>query len=439
MLTTVVSDSLNWLFPMMMWFSSGPQYHAFPQSYTQRPMHFSVSAHLEHQANGMNAELLKVVTGGREVTPNIKDRSLARMKNVNRLGVDIGAELSFVHFPSKFIGKKRTWGYYVGYKNRMVAHAKYSRDTYKLLFYGNSPFKGDTLSLKNEHVRFMAYQQVSFGLVHNIVGKKWTGNMGFALSYLNASNFMDIRIKNGSFYTSPDAFQIQVGAMFDYYGNDGSKNRYHYPNGWGLAGDFFLNLQDASRKNSISIKAQDFGFIRSRKFSQGMALDTSITFEGIALNSPYDVNGAFIQNLGDSATRIINDGKYTGAKWMMVPAQLQIAYNREFIPYKLYGSLIYTQRFFSGAMPMGTIQVWGYPDSQIMIGGSVSYGGWGTYSIGLDLGFDLGKGWMVNLGTKQIQGIIAERKTSGFGGFAGIVKSFSGVKKVKNEKIKVKI
>lgn len=434
MLTTVVSDSLNWLFPMMMWFSSGPQYHAFPTPYLQRPIHFSINANLEHQSNGINAEVLKVITGGREVTPVMKDRSLARLKPVNRLGVDVNAELSFVHFPMCKKQQQSKWGYYIGYKNRFVAHARISPDTYKLLFYGNSPFKGDTLHLKDERVRYMAYQQLSVGFVHNIVSKKWTGNVGLALSYINGSNFGDIRIKNGSFFTSSDAFTIDVGAQFGYFANDATKNRYHYPNASGMSADLFLNLQDPTRKNSISLKLQDFGFMRANNFSQGLKLDTNITFEGIAINSPYDINGDFINNLGDSATRIINSGKYKDGKYIMLPSQLQIAYNRELIPFKLYGSLIYTQRFFSNAMPMGTVQVWGYPDPQIMIGGSVSYGGWGSYSIGVDLGFDLTRGWVLSLGTKQIQGIIAERKSSGFGGYAGIYKSFSGVKNKKGAK-----
>lgn len=434
MLTTVVSDSLNWLFPMMMWFSSGPQYHSFPTPYLQRPIHFSVNANLEHQSNGLNAELLKVISAGREVTPVMKDRSLNRLKNINRLGVDINAELSFVHFPKKFIGKSNRWGYYIGYKNRMVAHGQISRDTYKLLFYGNSPFKGDTLHLKNEQVRYLAYQQLSFGLIHNIVGKKWTGNLGFAFSYVNASNFADIKVKNGSFYTSPDAFSIYAGAGFNMLSNDASKSKYHYPNGWGVSTDLFLNLQDPTRKNSFSIKLQDFGFVKANQFSQGIKLDTALNFEGVIIQSPYDINNEFIQNLGDSASRIINDGKYKSRKIMMLPSQLQIAYNREFIPFKLYGSIIYSQRFYSNAMPMGTVQVWGYPDPQIMIGGSVSYGGWGSYSIGIDLGFDLGKGWVVSLGTKQIQGIVAEKFSSGFGGYAGVHKSFSGIKKQKGGK-----
>lgn len=431
-MVSVVSDTLNWLFPMMMWFSSGPQYHAFPANYTQNPMHFSIQASLEHQSNSLNAELLKVISGGKQISPLMKSRTDKRLKNVNRLGLDLNAELSFVHFPEKFIGKKRNWGYYLGYKNRVVASGRLSRDTYKLMFYGNAPFKGDTLHFRDDRLQFLAYQQLSFGLIHQMTKGKWTGNMGFALSYINASNFADISIRSGHLYTSDDAFTLNAGADFAYYGNDASKGIYHYPNGWGLGADFFLNIQDPTRKNSISIKAQDFGFVQTRKFSQGMALDTSLNFEGVVLNSPYDLNGDFFQNLGDSAMRIVNEGKFTGRRILPLPAQIQIAYNRELIPFKLYGSLIFSQRLFSGAMPMGTIRVWGYPDAQIMIGGSVSYGGWGSYSIGVDLGFDLGKGWVFNLGTNQLQGLVAEKYSSGFGGYFGMVKSFSGIKSKKN-------
>jgi len=434
---SAVSDTLNWLFPMMMWFSSGPQYHPFPQHNLQKPIHFSTRFSVETNSNALNSEIFRVISAGREVTQSMKDRSEKRLRPVTRIGLDVGGEVSFVHFPSKFIGKDRSWGYYIGYKHRFTAFGKVSPDTYRALFYGNSPYKGDTLHFSNEKVRYMAYQQLSFGLIHHVRGKKWTGNYGFALSYVNASNFADISLKNGSLYTSPDAFTLQAGGQFEMFSNDASKPGYHYPNGWGLSGDLFLNLQDPSGRNAISIQARDFGFVKSTAFGNGYSLDTSITFEGVTFSSPYDITGDVFTQLGDSARQIIQAGRYSASRVMPLPAQLSVAYQREFIPFRLYGAAQLSMRFFSGAMPMGTIRVWGYPDPQIMIGGNISYGGWGTYNIGVDLGFDVGRGWVFNLGTNQLQGLIAERAASGFGGYIGLWKSFSGQKNVKkNEKKK---
>lgn len=434
---SAVSDTLNWLFPMMMWFSSGPQYHPFPQHNLQKPIHFSARFGIDHNSNALNAEILRVISAGREVTPSMKDRSQKRLRTQNRIGLDVTGELSFVHFPSKFIGKDRSWGYYIGYKNRLTAFGKISPDTYKALFYGNSPYKGDTLFFSNEKVRYLAYQQLSFGLVHHVRGSGWTGNYGFALSYINASNFGDIRVRNASLYTSPDAFEVSARGNFDVFTNDASKPRYHYPNGWGLGADLFLNLQDPSGRNAISIQARDFGFVKSTAFGNGYALDTAISFDGVSFASPYDISGEVFTQLGDSAQRILNAARYSGSRVLPLPAQLSVSYHREFIPFRLYGSAQLSMRFFSGAMPMGTIRVWGYPDPQIMIGGNISYGGWGTYSVGVDLGFDIGRGWVFNLGTNQLQGLIAERSASGFGAYIGLWKSFSGQKNVKkNEKKK---
>lgn len=390
----------------------------------------------ETNSNALNAEIFRVISAGREVTPSMKDRSEKRLRPLNRLGLDVTGELSFVHFPTDFIGKERSWGYYIGYKNRFSAFGKISPDTYRALFYGNAPYKGDTLYFSDEKLRYMAYQQLSFGLVHQVRGPKWTGNFGFALSYVNASNFADISLQNGSLYTSSDAFTVQAAGRFSMFGNDASKPRYHYPNGWGLSGDFFLNLQDPGRKNAISIQARDFGFVKSTAFGNGYSLDTSITFEGVSFGSPYDITGDVFSQLGDSARQILDAGRYSGSKVIPLPAQLSVSYLREFIPFRLYGSAQLSMRFFSGALPMGTLRVWGYPDPQIMIGGNVSYGGWGTYSIGVDLGFDVGRGWVFNLGTNQLQGLIAERSASGFGGYIGLWKSFSGQKKVKKHEKK---
>jgi hypothetical protein len=86
-------------------------------------------------------------------------------------------------------------------------------------------------------------------------------------------------------------------------------------------------------------------------------------------------------NMNISYSHILADGK------VMLQGGLQLRSLNSYVP------MIYARGIF-------------YPHKSVMLGTMIGYGGFSNLNVGLDVGFDFGKGYVINLSTRNLEGIV---------------------------------
>jgi hypothetical protein len=411
----------DWLIPIFFWFSAQQMTDYSPQDRRDYSMQVHVNSSFEANSNSLNTEMIRFFLSGRYIDENMKDRSLKRMKNQNRLGMEMGTEIGFIHKPDSGFGKN--WSYSVNLGYRFLFGGTFSRDAYRLGLYGNAPFVDERLDLSGLHARFLGYQFLQVGFVKEFAGNKWHKALGFGLGAANANQFFNLSLPRGSLFTREDGQYLDVDADFSFAQNDASKNRFFYPNGFGLFGNLNFAMTDRKR-HLIYLKADQFGMMRFNRFSSTRSLDTAFTFSGVNVDNLLEVNGNVINETVDSLTQGLSGRTAGGAVWLPMPGRVEIGYSYTVLPRRLFMNLSGDYLLFPGYVPRGTLRITGIPDPFVSVSGTLSYGGWGGFNVGLDLGFHFGQGWHFTLGTQTLQSIAAERVSSGLSLRAGLVKRF---------------
>lgn len=411
----------DWLIPVFFWFSTAGSTDYSPVDRNEYKMQLAARVNFETNSNAVNAEMLRFFMNGRYIYDEMKDRSLKRMKTNNRLGLDLGGEISFFHKPDSGLGKNWSYGITVGQK--ILFGGEFNRDAYKLGLYGNAPYAGTTLDFSGLKSRYLNYQYITLGFVKEFEGTKWHKAFGFGASAVNANQFFELNVPRGSLFTETDGLELQLDGNYQLRQNDGSKNKFFYPNGFGVAGSLEFRMTDRKR-HMFTLRAANVGFLRFNKFSSERSLDTTFNFTGLQVNNVFDLNGNFFNNAADSlSSRLVGSSK-SSAQFLPMPADFEISYTYAAIPTKLFVGASADYKYFPGYFPRFSVRVIGMPDQMITISGILSYGGWGGFNGGLDLAFHLTQGWHFTLGSHTLQGIIFERNTSGLSFRAGLTKRF---------------
>ncbi len=416
----------DWLIPIFFWFSSQNVTDYRPQDRSDYRMQVHALGSFEANSNSVNTEMLRFFLAGRYIDETMKNRSLKRMKDQNRLGMEMGAEFGFLHKPEKGFGKN--WSYSVNLGYRFLFGGNFSRDAYKLGLYGNAPFVDETLDFSGLKARFLSYQFLQTGFVKEFSGAKWHKALGFGVGVANANQFFSLSAPRATLLTRDEGQNLDVSADFSFAQNDASKNRFFYPNGFGLFGDLNFVMTDRKR-HMVYLKADHFGFMRFNRFSSTRSLDTSFTFSGVQVDNLFKINGEFINQAVDSLSGGLTGVNAGGSVLMPMPGRVEIGYSYTILPRKLYVNVSGDYIVFPGYVPRGTIRLTGVPDPFVSVSGTLAYGGWGGLNVGLDLGFHFGDGWHFTLGTQTLQGIAAERISSGLSLRGGLVKRFGKVAK----------
>jgi hypothetical protein len=418
----------EWLIPVFIWFSSPGNMDYSPDDRNVYNKQLAIHGSFEANSNALNADMIRFFIGGRYINENMKDRSLKRMAPNNRMGLDGGLEVSYFHKPDSGFGKNWSYGITVGQK--ILFGGEFSKDAYKLGFYGNAPYAGTTLDFSGLKSRFLNYQFITLGFVKEFEGQKWHKALGFGVSAINANQFFELNVPRGDLFTEINGKELILDGAYELSQNDASKNKFFYPNGFGASGTLEFRATDRKR-HMITVRASNFGFIRFNKFSSSRNLDTSLSFKGLQINNVFDLNGNFINNAVDSLSARLAGTEKGGVRFMAMPADFEVSYTYIAIPQKLFVGATVDYKYYPGYFPKFAARITGIPDPMVSISGIFSYGGWGGFNGGVDLGFHFTKGWHFVVGSHTLQGIISERNTSGLSLNAGLSKRFGKSKRNK--------
>jgi len=90
---------------------------------------------------------------------------------------------------------------------------------------------------------------------------------------------------------------------------------------------------------------------------------------------------------------------------MMLPLNMNLAYAHSFLDDRIMVQGGVQLRAMNSFTPLIYARGIFYPHKRVMIGTMVGYGGYTTLNVGLDLGFDCTKGYILQFSTRNLEGV----------------------------------
>lgn len=394
---------LAYVVPFLVMFSNTNTLNFFNHRNSERRHSITVNTFGQYGSNAITSDFVYSFLNGQYLGDGIKDPVRNKLGDYNRAGADWVTEISYLNMNDSVLGKN--WGYYLGIKNRMYADVMFSRDLFNLAFYGNRDYAGATANFGKSHADYVMYQQFQVGFTKQIFHEKNVHTLGFGISFLNGNMRYSADIYKGTLYTEPDGEYIDVNTTLAFQRTSAANTNFLANNGSGLSVDLFYEARMGT-SSIFSLSVNDFGFINWDRPGDQIRIDSTMRFEGVEIQNIFETDGSEFSDFADSLDQYYireNEHRYG---LMMLPLNMNLSY-----AYAFKGDRVMLQggvqfRAMNSFAPMIYARGIFYPHKNIMLGTMVGYGGYSMLNVGLDLGFDFGKGCIMQLSTRNLEGVV---------------------------------
>ncbi len=373
-------------------------------------------------SNAVTNEFTSKFYRGGYISVDLKDRVLARMKNKNRLGADINYSL-YGTFKLDSLFHKKNLSFFIALKNREHFDVRFSKDLYKVGFYGNAIYAGKTASFNDFNLNLIRYQQVQVGIFSSKLDS--AARWGIGLSFLKGEQYLSVLAPKAQLFTSEDGQYIDFNTDFYIGQSDTLKKGLGAFNGYGSSVDIYFEAPFKTKfgDSKLKVAVSDIGFIKFNKQSITAHQDSLFHYSGFTINSIYDLQDSTLKNLNqDSIIAGVVPMKKQSIS-VTLPAVLNVSFETHFNNYfHLQEGVryVYNANYSLMAYIKGNF----YFTQHFMLSATFAYGGYGTYNYGLSVNAKLGKSILLFAGSNNIEGIVVPKKTTGLSAFAGISCSF---------------
>ncbi|MCE3295095.1 MAG: hypothetical protein K0R65_809 [Crocinitomicaceae bacterium] len=376
---------------------------SLPESLSFDTSRFMLSFRASHdiQSSALRNEFASILVKGGTLTDEIKDRSLNKHKEINRLGREFTAELLVADYKlTPFKGKRYGIMAEAGYQSLFAG--AYSKDAFQLAFYGNASYVGDSAKFSGSEFQYLDFQNFGLGLINKRT-KSYV-----SLNVVNIQNYFEAEIRDGSFYLSPDS--TQAAFKLDAW----SKNTYssNFSQGLGVALNFCINFEVDWRKEGkafFQFKVKNLGVAKIRSV-QSYSVDSNLDFGGFQLDD-------FLENDAESFDEVswldtLGVKTDTVQQFIVLPAMMQFGkildlnstqQTQSFFGIKLYPRLSYVPKIYLGIDHKLS--------EDLHVGASCSYGGFGLLRAGVYAAIHKNN-YDFGIGTEDLLGAVSK---NGFG------------------------
>lgn len=349
----------------------------------------------------MRKEFVNTLAFGGTIDSGMKDRTLKAHRANNRIGVFGSGEVSYVSGAGNlFKSGKYSWlvkgGYYV------IGNINYTKDAFKLTFYGNSYLGEDTANLTGTRISGMQFQKAGFGFYHKKTGSSLT------LNVVNVQNQFGGYIRNGKLSQDANMDSISLRLNGDMTYSTGK----NFSKGIGFAIDFDYYLKVPWLKDSATFlfSVQNLGAAYMFQSQTRYNVDSTYRYSGFTLDQIQNSGNLFGDNF--SLLDSLNVEKKEVKRWVMVPASIQIMKLVDLASAKKLQTF-FGIRFFPtiGIVPTGFAGLFYRFVPRVSVSANVAFGGSSIVRGGLMFGYH-GDKIGIQLGTDDIYGLVSKK---GFG------------------------
>lgn len=374
-------------------------------------------------SNNLTNEFTGKFYNGGFISKELKDEVLSRTKNKNRFGADVNYGV-FASFKTDSLFHNKNLSVFFSVRDRQHFDVSFSKDLYKVGFYGNSSYAGKTADFNGFSMNLLRYQQIQIGFYS--APSDSVARWGMGLSFLKGEQYSSVNAKTAEFFTSEDGQYINFNTSINVAQSDTSKKGFAAFNGVGASADIYFEAPFKGKfgDSKILISVSDIGLIRFNQNSLSYSQDSMFHYDGFHVNSIFDLqSSAYADNT--SKDSIINS--IAPRKKQYISATLPGILNFSFQT-TLSNNFKLTEgvRYVFNANYKMLLYVKGdfYFSPKFMLSATLSYGGYSTFNYGVGIFANVGKGFIIYAGSHNIEGYIVPKKTTAQGAYISLIKNF---------------
>ena len=373
-------------------------------------------------SNSITSKFFSKFYKGGYIDSDLKKQVLDRLKNQNRIGADVNYG-AYVGIKLDSIFHKKNISLFFSLRDREHFDAQFSKDLFKVGFYGNAPYAGKLADFNKFSLNFLRYQQLQVGLFSAKYDS--AARWGIAVSILKGERYSSILANKAELFTSADGQSIDFNTNMQVAQSDTAQKGLAAFNGIGASIDIYFEAPFQTRigNSKFRVSVADIGSIKFNQQSLYMNQDSLFHYTGFAINSIYDLQDSTFANTSqDSIISSIAPFKKKSFT-VTLPSILNLTYEIQLSKkFELIEGIRYV--FNANYKLLYYIKANYSITKKVMISGTFGHGGYGNFTYGLGVFADFGKGFMMYAGSNNIQGFVTPTKAAGMGGYFSLIKNF---------------
>jgi hypothetical protein len=374
-------------------------------------------------ANAFTTQFLSKFYSGGYIDSNLKNQVLDKTKNKNRIGADINYGI-FAAFKLDSLFHKKDFSVFISLRDRQHFDASYSKDFYKVGFYGNAAYAGKTADFNGFNLNLIRYQQLQIGLFSSKLDS--AARWGIGISLLKGEQYASIYAKKAELFTSEDGQYIDFNTNIQAAQSDTAKKGMTAFNGIGASIDIYFEAPFKTKigDSKLTFSVADIGLIQFNSNTLYMNQDSLFHYTGFNVNTIYDLQDSTFSGLSqDSIINSIAPFKKQKVN-VTLPSTLNLIYSTnlsskftlsEGIRYVFNGNynlLVYVKANY-------------FFNKHFALNATVGHGGYGNFCYGIGMYASINKGFNIYVGSNNLEGLIAPKKTAGQGAYISLIKNFN--------------
>ncbi|HEX8516221.1 MAG TPA: DUF5723 family protein [Bacteroidia bacterium] len=374
-------------------------------------------------SNNLTNEFTGKFYKGGFIDKELKDDVLSRTKNKNRLGADINGGI-FGAFKLDSLFHRKNLSLFFAVKDRQHFDMSFSRDLYKVGFYGNAAYAGKSAYFDGFNMTLLRYQQIQVGLFSSKLDS--AARWGIGLSFLKGEQYASVRAKTASLFTSDDGQYIDFNTSMEVAKSDTAQKGFGAFNGYGASVDIYFEAPFKTRfgPSKVRVSVSDIGVISFNRNTLYMKQDSLFHYTGFSINNIYELQDSSIATSTSQDSIIGSVVPFRKqAVSVTLPAILNLSFETRFSKhFELTEGIRYV--FNANYNLLAYVKANFYFNPRLMVSATFSYGGYSTFNYGVGVFANLGKGFMLYAGSNNIEGYIVPKKTTAQGAYISLIKNF---------------
>jgi hypothetical protein len=367
-------------------------------------------------SNALSASMVNAIYSGNDLSRDLRQATSDRLTSSNRMGLDGDFGLYYRHLPDSSKGI----GYFVRVADRYHAHGTFSADLLNVAMFGNARFADKSANLGDASATYLQYKQYELGILKTWKKPKATWQFGFGLSLLTGNQSLVADFPEGSLYTDLNGEYLDITLHGSVQTSSIASAQYFDANGWGFSASGHVGMQ--TEKFGWKFEFDDIGLISWGQHLKRHDFDTIARFEGANLDLFADDPLASV-NLDSITQKMITttDGE---SYVTVIPGSIRLegSYALNAKQWKLYAGVHH--RFASGYFPLIYLGTSAALPKRFFIDGRFSYGGFGSWNIGLEARKNFAGHFAIRAGTYNLEGFILPDFGTSQSAFIGLIGYF---------------